>query len=83
MTQRAKRSISLPPELADRIDRAAAAAGTTFSAWLAETAVRQLRLEAGRAALSDWEREHGALTSQELAAGLATARHLLGPPESA
>lgn len=78
MAQRDKRSVSLPPELAHAIDRAAAQDGTTFSAWLADTAARRLRLEAGRQGIAEWEREHGPLTSDELADGLARARMLLG-----
>ena len=38
---------------------------------------RTLRLDAGRAAIAEWEREHGALTADELADGLARARALL------
>ena len=78
MAQRAKRSVSLPPELARRIDEAAAAGGTTFSGWLAETAARRLRLQQGRAGIATWEQEHGPLTAEELADGLARARALLG-----
>lgn len=78
MAQRAKRSVSLPPELAQAIDRAAAEDGTTFSAWLADTAAHRLRLEAGRQGIAEWEREHGPLTSEELTDGLARARSLLG-----
>lgn len=78
MAQRAKRSISLPPELAQAIDRAAAQDGTTFSAWLATTAAHRLRLEAGRHAIAEWEQDHGPLTTDELADGLARARSLLG-----
>lgn len=78
MAQRDKRSVSLPPELAQAIDRAAAEGGTTFSAWLADTAAHRLRLEAGRQGIAEWEREHGPLTSDELADGLTRARALLG-----
>ncbi|HEX9683104.1 MAG TPA: hypothetical protein VGA13_08475 [Acidimicrobiales bacterium] len=70
--------MSLPAELAQAIDRAAAQDGTTFSAWLAGTAAHRLRLEAGRHAIAEWERDHGPLTSDELADGLARARALLG-----
>jgi hypothetical protein len=77
MAQRMKRSISLPPALADAIDRAAVEGGTSFSAWLAQTAARRLRLEAGRGAITAWEQEHGALTPEERADGLARARKLL------
>jgi hypothetical protein len=63
MAQREKRSVSLPPELAQAIDQAAADDGTTFSAWLAE-------------------HDHGPLTPDELADGLARARALLGRPKT-
>lgn len=75
---RDKRSVSLPADLAAAIDQAAADEGTTFSAWLAETAAHRLRLEAGRRGLAAWEKEHGPLTAEELAAGLARARAALG-----
>lgn len=78
MARREKRSVSMPGELADAIDKAAADDGTTFSAWLADTAAHRLRLESGRRGLVEWEREHGPLTVEELADGLARARSLLG-----
>jgi predicted transcriptional regulator len=78
MAQREKRSISLPPELARAVDDAARAEGTTFSAWLAQTAAHRLKLEAGRQAIAEWELENGPLTPEELASGLARARALLG-----
>ena len=59
------------------IDRAAAADGTTVSAWIAETAAHRLRLESGRRGIAEWEHEHGALTAEELADGLARARAIL------
>jgi len=82
MAQREKRSISLPAPLADAIDEAAASDGTTFSAWLADTAAQRLRLEAGRRGIAEWEHEHGPLSADELADGLARARALLGPSRS-
>jgi hypothetical protein len=82
VAQREKRSVSLPPDLAQAIDEAAAAQGTTFSGWLADTAAHRLRLEAGRRAIAEWEQEQGALTAEELADGLARARALLGRPVS-
>ena len=78
MAMRTKRSVSLAPELAVAIDRAAAERGETFSGWLAETAAHRLRIEAGRRGLAAWERAHGALTPEELAEGRARARALLG-----
>lgn len=78
MAQREKRSVSLPPELAKAVEEAARAEGTTFSAWLARTAAHRLKLEAGRKALTEWERENGPLTEAELAEGRARARASLG-----
>ena len=78
MAQRHKRSISLPPDLDDAIERAAQADNTTVSAWLADTAVHRLRLRAGRTAIAQWEMAHGPLTAAELAEGLERARQLLG-----
>lgn len=78
MAKRDKRSVSFPPELSHRIEEQAAREGTTFSGWLSETAARRLKLEAGRRALAEWERENGALTAEELAEGRARARALLG-----
>ncbi len=77
MAQRQKRSVSLPPGLADAIERAARDSGISFSAWLAETATQRLRLKAGREAIAEWEHEHGRLTEAELADGRARARRLL------
>jgi hypothetical protein len=77
--QRDKRSISMPPELARAVEEAARAEGTTFSAWLAETAARRLKLEEARRVIAEWEAENGAFTPEELAEGRARARALLGP----
>jgi hypothetical protein len=78
MPRRTKRSVSLAPELATAIDRAATARGQTFSGWLAATAAHRLRIEAGQRGLIEWERTHGVLTPEELKAGRARARALLG-----
>jgi len=78
VAQREKRSVSLPPDLARAVEQAAKAEGTTFSAWLAQTAAHRLKLEAGRQAIAEWERENGPLTEAELADGLARARSSLG-----
>jgi hypothetical protein len=83
MAVRQKRSISLPPDLAEDIERAATQEGTTVSAWLAETAAHRLRLEAGRRGIAEWERRYGPLTAEELADGLARARALLRRPAAA
>jgi hypothetical protein len=78
VAKRKKVSVSLPPELAVAIDRAAREKGETFSGWLAATASHRLRIEAGQRGLRAWERAHGALTAAELDEGRARARALLG-----
>lgn len=77
MAVRDKRSISLPPSLAADIDAAAAASGLTVSAWLAQTAARRLKLEAGLAGVSAWESEAGVLTPDERATGEQWALSIL------
>ena len=77
MAVRQKRSISLPPDLAEAIDHAAAQEGTTVSAWMADTAAHRLRLDAGRRGIAEWERKNGTLTADELAEGLSRARAIL------
>src|SRR5579875_1684642 len=75
---RVKRSVSLPGDLAEAIEAAARAQGTTVSAWLTESAAHRLRIEAGRAAIAEWEAEHGPLSDEERAEGRARAKALLG-----
>ena len=82
LAQRDKRSVSFPAELAKAIDQAATESGSSFSAWISETASRRLRLEAGRQGVAAWEAEQGPLTEHELAEGLARARELLGRARS-
>jgi GTP cyclohydrolase FolE2 len=77
MSQRDKRSISLPPALAAAIDLEAARQGTTMSAWIAKAAAHQLRLEAGRQGIAEWERENGPFTEAELAEARKTMAMLL------
>lgn len=83
MPQRDKRSVSLPAELSHRIAEEAARNGTTFSGWLADTAARRLKIEAGRRALGEWERQNGPLTEEERMAGLERARTSLRRPARA
>jgi hypothetical protein len=60
-------SISLPPELVGAIRAAAARAGVSVSAWLAESAHDRLRLESWGDGLEAWQSHVGALTYQEIA----------------
>ncbi|MGH9073027.1 MAG: hypothetical protein ACRDZQ_02750 [Acidimicrobiales bacterium] len=75
---REKRSVSLDPDLAAGIEKAAAETGTTFSGWLAKAAAQRLHLEEGRKGILAWEAENGPLTEEERAEGRARARRSLG-----
>ena len=66
MAVRKKRSISMPPELDAEIAAAAAQAGMSYSAWLADTARKEFTIRAGLAAVSQFEADHGAFTPAEL-----------------
>ena len=65
-----KLAISFDRSLALKVRRAATRrASGNISAWLAEAAREQLRIEAGRAFLREYEAEYGAITREELAEG--------------
>jgi hypothetical protein len=61
-----KLSVALDESIAVSASRAAQTAGVSLSAWLSRAAVHELALERGRQAVVAWEREHGALTKEEL-----------------
>ncbi len=71
-----KMSISMDPQLGDDIRAAAARAGMSVSAWLADAASARLRRQALADLLTDWQADHGAITPEEL----AKARAELGSP---
>jgi hypothetical protein len=81
MAVRKKRSISMPPDLDAEIAAAAAAAGLSYSAWLADTARKEFTVRAGLAAVSEFEREHGAFTAAELAEAEDWAAHATERPD--
>jgi hypothetical protein len=66
MAVRKKRSISMPPELDAEIAAAAAAAGMSYSAWLADAARKEFTIRAGLAAVSRFEADHEVFTPDEL-----------------
>jgi hypothetical protein len=68
MAVRKKRSISMPPDLDAEIAAAAAQAGMSYSAWLADTARKEFTIRAGLGAVSQFERDHGAFSPEELSA---------------
>jgi hypothetical protein len=67
MAVRKKRSISIPPELDDQIAAAAADAGMSYSAWVAQAARKEFTIRAGLEAVSQYEAECGAFTPDEIA----------------
>ena len=67
MAVRKKRSISMPPDLDARIEVAASQAGMSYSGWLAATASKEFIIRAGLNAVTDFEREQGSFTADELA----------------
>lgn len=64
---RKKRSISMPPELDHQIEVAAEQAGMTYSGWLAATARKEFIIQTGLVAVTQFERERGPFTAEELA----------------
>jgi hypothetical protein len=73
-----KLSVALDESIAASASRAAETAGVSLSAWLSRAAEHELALERGRRAVVDWEREHGALTKEELRDADALLDRLLG-----
>ena len=67
-------TISFADELAAAVRAAADADAENTSAWLAEAARRRLATRGLGDIVADWEQEHGAFTSDEL----AEARRRLG-----
>jgi hypothetical protein len=59
-------AISFDADLADRVRHAAG--DTPISTWLADAAEAKLRAEGLMRVVEDWEREHGRITEEELAA---------------
>jgi hypothetical protein len=80
MAVRKKRSISMPPELDAEIAAAAAEAGLSYSAWLADTARKEFTIRAGLAAVSQFEHDNGAFTAEEIADADAWAAQAVERP---
>ena len=62
-----KRAVSFDPEVWADLERIAKAERTGVSTVVNRALRHELRLQRGLAAVSEWEAEHGALTSAELA----------------
>jgi hypothetical protein len=63
-----KLSVALDESVARSAAASAERQGLSLSAWLNRAAENALAIEEGLAAVAEWEAEHGALTSAELAA---------------
>jgi hypothetical protein len=75
-----KLAISVDADVHSEVLDAAEEEGLSVSAWMTAAARRALRIRDGLAAVAEWEREHGALTAQELA---AAQRRLVSPQRRA
>jgi hypothetical protein len=83
MAVRKKRSISMPPDLDAEIAAAAAEAGLSYSAWLADTARKEFSIRAGLAAVSQFEQDSDAFRAEEIAdADAWAARSVERPGQS-
>ena len=67
MTARRKRSISVAADLDAEIAAAAKQAGMSYSAWLAAVARKEFTVQAGLAAVRQFESAHGPFTAEERA----------------
>ena len=61
-----KLAVTVDADVHARVLEAAAAEGTSVSAWITGAARRALLVRDGLAAVAEWEAEHGALTPSEL-----------------
>lgn len=60
-----KITISLPPVLAESLDKDAAAKGESVSSWIADAVERKLRRKTAREVLREFESRHGELTKRD------------------
>ena len=61
-----KLAITVDPEVHRRVVAAAEDEGVSVSAWMTEAARRALLVRDGLAAVSEWERIHGAFSDDEM-----------------
>lgn len=69
-----KLAVTVDADVHAKVLDAAAAEGTSVSAWLTAAARRALLLRDGLAAVAEWEAEHGAFTEKELEAARKSIR---------
>jgi hypothetical protein len=63
-----KLAVTVDADVHAKVLDAAAAEGTSVSAWITAAARRALLVRDGLAAVAEWEAEHGALTRPEIEA---------------
>lgn len=61
-----KLAITIDPKVHERILAEAAREGVSVSAWMTSAAREVLHRRAGLAAVAEWEKQHGALSEQEM-----------------
>jgi hypothetical protein len=66
-----KLAVTVDADVHAKVLDAAAAEGTSVSAWITAAARRALLVRDGLAAVAEWEAEHGALTQTEIEAARA------------
>jgi hypothetical protein len=66
-----KVTVTLPEDLVDLVNAAAAEAGIPVSRLVSSALERDLQLRLGRALMAEWQAEHGAFTLAEIAAAKA------------
>jgi len=76
-----KLAVTVDADVHAKVLDAAAAEGTSVSAWITEAARRALLVRDGLAAVAEWEAEHGRITEAELR--IARARLERRAPRSA
>jgi len=62
-----KVTVTLPTDLIDEVNAAAAKAGVPVSRLVSSALERELRRQIGLALVAEWETEHGAFTPAEMA----------------
>jgi hypothetical protein len=75
-----KLAVTVDADVHAKVLEAAAAEGTSVSAWMTAAARRALLVRDGLAAVAEWEAEHGALTPAELEAARSRIDRNTAPP---
>ncbi len=73
-----KLAITIDPGIHEDILAVAAREGVSVSAWMTIAAREALQRRAGLAAVSQWEKQHGRLTAEEMNEARRTVRAQLG-----